>query len=332
MRTALNDIVVSACNIAHPESGDLVLDIGCNDGTLLRSYNIPGLRRIGFEPAKNLVRQASEGNDYVFNDFFSFKLFHNKFGNSRAKIITSIAMFYDLDDPHGFVADVAKCLDTRGVWIVQQNYLPSMLEKNGFDNIGHEHLTYYSLHTMKSLLENHNLQIFHVETNEVNGGSFRTYASRPARFPVRDSVHKMEDYEAKLFTKSPSIYGTFAHNVRNIRSQLKNFIADQVKNGKSVYAYGASTRGNTILQYCGLNRKLIPKATDANPEKWGLKTPGTAIPIISKKEARKDDPDFFLVLPHHFLSEIEKEEGHYLRSGGRFIVPLPKFRVLSSLK
>jgi hypothetical protein len=238
-------------------------------------------------------------------------------------------MFYDLDDPDAFVADIVKCLDTRGVWVIQQNYLCSMLEQNGFDNIGHEHLTYYSLGTMSRLLGSHGLEIFNVEKNDVNGGSFRTYVARRGQFPIRKSVEEMRDLENELFSMKPSIYSTFANNVRKIRSQLQEFITDQAKSGRSVYVYGASTRGNTILQYCELDYRLIRKATDANPEKWGRRTPGTNIPIVSKDEAREDHPDFFLMLPHHFLREIMKEERRYLESGGKFIVPLPRFRIVN---
>jgi FlaA1/EpsC-like NDP-sugar epimerase len=140
----------------------------------------------------------------------------------------------------------------------------------------------------------------------------------------------MKEFEKRLFSIRPSIYSTFTKNVRSIRSQLSDFITNQAKNGKTVYVYGASTRGNTILQYCKLDHHLIEKATDANPEKWGRKTPGTEIPIVSKAEARRDKPDFFLVLPHHFLKEIAQEENAYLESGGKFIVPLPEFRIVES--
>lgn len=330
MRRALEDIALKGSEIAKLRHGDLVIDIGCNDGTLLRSYESPDLRRIGFEPAKNLVEDARKGTTFVFNDYFGYKPFQREFPDEKAKLITSIAMFYDLDDPDTFVNDVVKCLDDQGVWIVQQNYLCSMLEQNGFDNIGHEHLTYYSLETMSQLLDRHNLETFDVEVNDVNGGSFRTYVARKGQFPVRKSVQKMREAEQRLFAAKPSIYSIFAQNVRRIRSQLYEFITDQTKKGKTVYVYGASTRGNTILQYCKIDHRLIHKATDANPEKWGRTTPGTEIPIVSKDEARRDKPDFFLVLPHHFLKEIMREEERYLESGGKFIVPLPNFRLVES--
>ena len=329
MRKALEDIVEKACKIANPAKGDIVVDVGCNDGTLLRAYKPPGLRRVGFEPAKNLVEDASKGTDYVFNDYFRFALFREKFPDSKAKIVTSIAMFYDLDDPTSFVIDASRILDPHGVWVIQQNYLPTMLEQNGFDNIGHEHLTYYSLETLDLLLTGQDLEIFDVETNDVNGGSFRAYVSHKGAFPLNERLLRLKAYEEKLFSRRPSIYTQFAKNVRTVSLQLKRFIAKEVDDGKRIYVYGASTRGNTILQYCRLDHYLIEKATDANPEKWGRKTPGTGIPIVSKEEARKDKPDYFLVLPHHFLDEIRRQESDYLRSGGKFIVPLPKFRIVT---
>ena len=326
---ALEDIAVKAYSIAKPSQGDLVVDIGCNDGTLLRAYKPTELRRVGFEPATNLVEDAKKGTDYVFNDYFAFDLFRKKFADSKAKIVTSIAMFYDLDDPAGFVIDVSRILDPHGIWVIQQNYLPTMLEQNGFDNIGHEHLTYYSLQTLSLLLRERDLEIFDVETNDVNGGSFRTYVSHEDRFPVNRSVSRLKDYEKKLFSRTPSIYTEFEKNVQRVSLRLRRFVAKEIENGKRVYVYGASTRGNTILQFCKLDHLLIQKATDANPEKWGRKTPGTGIPIVSKDEARKDKPDYFLVLPHHFLNEIKRQEGDYLHSGGKFIVPLPKFRIVT---
>lgn len=330
MQRALADLVARTCDIAAPRSGDLVLDIGCNDGTLLRSYTMKGLLLVGFEPAENLMDEARKGTSWIFNDFFSAKLFKQKFGERRAKIITSVAMFYDLEDPNSFVADVAGTLSPDGLWVVQQNYLGTMLERNGFDNIGHEHLEYYSLGTIQELLVMHGLEVFEVETNDVNGGSFRTFICHKGGYPIGNSIHQMKKYESRLALDNRATYRKFAKNIRKIRSEVRGFIAREVRRGKSVYVYGASNRGNTILQYCGLDHTLIKKAADANPEKWGRKTAGTLIPIISKEEARRDKPDYFLVLPHHFLEEIRREESEYLESGGKFIVPLPEFRVISA--
>jgi SAM-dependent methyltransferase len=329
MREALADVTARASEAAKPNPGDIVVDTGCNDGTLLRTYPRSGLRLVGFEPATNLVEDARKGTDWIFNDFFQADTFLEKFAEDRAKIITSVAMFYDLDDPNTFVRDVGECLAPDGVWVVQQNYLVSMLQKNGFDNIGHEHLEYYSLSTMERLLSKHDLDIFHVETNDVNGGSFRAYACCRGRYSVQDSVAELRRREERLQLNSSGVYRTFATNIRRIKSNLSRLVRNEVRKGKTIYVYGASNRGNTILQYCGLDYRLIKKAADANSEKWGRKTVGSQIPIVSKEEARSDQPDYFLVLPHHFFDEIRQEEKQYLQQGGKFIVPLPEVRVVA---
>jgi NDP-4-keto-2,6-dideoxyhexose 3-C-methyltransferase len=330
MRAALADITLKAYNIVRPLPGSIVIDIGCNDGTLLRSYPKNGLNLVGFEPAANLLEDARKGTGWIFNDFFSADVYRKKFRDNQARIITSIAMFYDVENPNEFVQDGAKCLASDGIWVVQQNYLATMLEQNGFDNIGHEHLEYYSLGTMESLLNKHGLKIFDVETNQVNGGSFRTYICHKGSYAVTPRVHQMERYENELGLASSATYEAFAERIQKIKSVTRQFVADEVRDGKTVYVYGASNRGNTILQYYELDHSLIKKAADANPEKWGRKTVGTLIPIVSKEEARRDGPDYFLVLPHHFADEIRKEESAYLRSGGRLIVPLPEFRIITN--
>lgn len=329
MRKALAELVLRTCEVAKPRPGDLVLDIGCNDGTLLRSYRIEGLFLAGFEPAENLVEEAKKGTDLIFDDFFSAKAFKLKLVERKARIVTSVAMFYDLEDPDSFVSDVSEILTPEGVWVVQQNYLVTMLEQNGFDNIGHEHLEYYSLGTMRTLLEKHGLEVFQVETNDVNGGSFRTFICHKGRYPIGESVPCMEENEARLRLGDPATYKTFALSIERVRAHARDFVVGEVKRGKTVYVYGASNRGNTILQYCGLDHSVIKKAADANPEKWGRKTVGTLIPIVSKEEARRDKPDYFLILPHHFLQEIRNDEKEYLESGGKLIVPLPEFRLVA---
>jgi hypothetical protein len=330
MRAALAELVSSTSEIAKPKSGDLVVDIGCNDGTLLRSYRTPGLIRVGFEPAENLGIDARKGTDWIFNDFFTARKFKEKFGERKAKIISSVAMFYDLEDPNTFVSDAKQILARDGVWVIQQNYLASMIEQNGFDNIGHEHLEYYSLGTMQALLKRHSLEIFGVETNDVNGGSFRTYIGHLGQYEIKPSVNKIIRYEQTLQLNDPKTYAKFAENVSSIKRQLHELVVTETKKGKKVYVYGASNRGNTILQYCELDHTLIQKAADANPDKWGMKTVGTLIPIVSKEEARSDNPDYFLILPHHFLAEIKKEEENYLNGGGKLIVPLPYVRVIDN--
>ena len=328
MRDALADIARSAEDLVKLEAGDLVLDIGCNDGTLLRSYKNSGLFLAGFEPAVNLIPEAEEGTTRIINDFFNFDEYHRVFADTKAKVITSIAMFYDLEEPNQFVSDVARILNDDGVWIIQMNYLRLMLEQNAFDNIGHEHLEYYSLMSLHNLLRRHQLEIFDVELNEINGGSFRTYVQHPGVRPVRLNVSDLETGESLLRSIKP--YHAFAERVEDIKSRLCQFIYREIDRGKKVYVYGASTRGNTLLQYFGLDHKMITAAAERNPQKYGLRTVGTGIPIISEEQARKERPDYFLVLPWAFLHEFMEREREFLTLGGKFIAPLPEYQIISS--
>lgn len=329
MRKELTDITFKASRLVDLKSGDFVLDIGSNDSTLLLSYQNKRLRFVGFEPAKNLMNIAARGNLEIINDFFNYNAWRKKFGGTRAKIITAIAMFYDLDDPNRFVSDIVKCLDKNGVFIVQMNYLPLVIQQNAYDGVCHEHLMYYSLTSLKNLLGRHNLEVFDMELNDVNGGSFCTYVQHKGQRPISQNVQKLEKFEKKIKLSDKKTYKDFFQRVISLKKKLFNFIKNETKKGKKVYVYGASTKGNTILQFCNLDYRLIEKAADRNPLKWGKKTVATLIPIISEEEARNEHPDYFLILPWHFLKEFIQRERDFLLSGGKFIVPLPRFKIIS---
>ena len=329
MREALKDIAMMAEDYYPLSRGDIVIDVGCNDGTLLRSYRTDGLNTVGFEPAQNLVKEAEVGTTQIINDFFGRPYIEQFKG--QAKVITSIAMFYDLDDPNAFVRDVKDTLAQDGIWIIQMAYLSSMLEKNAFDNICHEHLEYYSLLSLRYLLNRHGFEIFSVELNDVNGGSFRVYVRHKSSKSgnLDGSVDELVKKEVALRLDRKEIYEEFHWRILEIRTKVRSFIEAEHMAGKKIYVYGASTKGNTLLQYFNLGYGLITAAVDRNPEKWGKKTVGTQIPIISEEQARREKPDYFLVLPWHFLKEFTDRERDFLTSGGKFIVPLPQFRIIS---
>lgn len=335
MRDALADITAKAESLVKLSPGDIVLDIGSNDSTLLRSYNTKDLILAGFEPATNLMEEARIDTSKIINDFFNYDSFKKEFGDKKAKIITAIAMFYDLEDPNKFVSDVARCLDKEGVFIIQQNYLCSMLKQNAFDNISHEHLEYYSLMSLNNLLKRHNLEIFDVELNDINGGSFRTYIKYKGSGTIGgfsgagSRLADLEAYEDTLELQNRKIYDKFAARINETKERLTTFIKEETKKGKKVYVYGASTRGNTLLQYFNLDYTLLKAAAERNPAKWGKKTIGTWIPIISEDQARLEKPDYFLILPWAFLKEFKEREKGFLKSGGKFIVPLPNFEIIS---
>ena len=330
MVEALKDITKSVEKRISLSENDIVLDIGCNDGTLLRSYQSK-VRLVGFEPASNLMNEASKDTDLIINNFFSFFEFVQHFPNERIKAITSIAMFYDLEDPNSFVSDIVNCLDQDGIWVIQMAYLIPMLELNAFDNIVHEHLEYWSLKSVKRLLEEYGLEIFDVELNDVYGGSFRIFVKtkKNDKINIQNSVDEFLKKEDEFGLEKKETYLDFANRVNSLKNKLNDFIKEEISNGKSIYAYGASTKGNTLLQFYNLNNKLISKAADRDSKKFGKMTIGSNIPIISEEQARDEKPDYFLVLPWHLVDFFKERENEFLNNGGKFIVPLPDFKIIS---
>lgn len=332
MKKALKDIISEVDK--RVTTGDLVLDIGCNDGTTLRMYNTKGLKLIGFEPATNLVEEARKGTTKIINDFFNYEAFRQNFGDEKVKVITAIAMFYDLDDPNKFLIDIKKCLDEDGVFIIEQRYLPSMLSQNDIGNICHEHLEYYSLLSLRNLLNRHGLEIFDVKLSDVNGGSFRTYirhveASKVSFKGGAERLRKLESYENGLGLDGLKVYKEFAERAKSIKSKVYNFVKAVHDDGKIIHIYGASTKGNTILQYFGIDNTLIEAAAERDHRKVSRKTVGTNIPIITEVDSRKR-ADYFLVLIWHFRDAVLKREREFLESGGKMIFPLPNFEVVTA--
>jgi len=332
MKDALLDVVTKSEKLISLRENDIVVDIGSNDSTLLRSYSTKNLVLVGFEPATNLLDEAKKGTTKIFNDYFNSEKFIGEFGERKAKLITSISMFYDLEDPNKFVDDVVKILDKDGIFIIQMNYLVSMLDNKAFDNIVHEHLEYYSLIALEYLLSKHNLSVFDVEFNDLNGGSIRTYVKHKQcdKYPQSDRVQKTRDKEEKMGLQNHEVYYKFAEDINNLKAETYQFIKNEVDNGKKIYVYGASTRGSTLLQFFNLDNKLIEAAADRNPIKWDKIIAGTEIPIISEESARKENPDYFLILPWYFIEEFKIREKEYLEKGGKFIVPLPKFDIIGT--
>jgi len=334
MVKALADVTAAVEKTVPLSKGDIVVDIGANDGTLLRQYKTPGLITVGFEPS-NLWKLGIKGNTKIINDYFNYVSFSKEFGNKKAKAVTSVAMFYDLEDPNTFVEDIKKCLDKNGIWIIQMNYLGLMIENNTFDNISHEHLEYYSLLSLANLLEKHDMEPFDVELNDVNGGSFRIYvkhkgANVEASPGHKERLKKQKEYELKMGFDNKQIYDRFAERIEKSKNDLLTFLNQEVKKGKRIFIYGASTRGLVVLQYFGIDKKLISGAADMNSDKWGKYIVGTGIPIMSVEEYRKKKPDYLLVLPYHFIDEIRDQEKDFLKNGGKMIVAIPDFRIIST--
>ncbi len=319
MRDALKELFNSTLKHVKINNKDVVLDIGANDGTLLKYYK-KKYTTIGCEPAKNLIKSLKKNCKYVMNNFWSyqnlFKLI-KKNNLDKPKIITAIGMFYDLEDPNKFIKDAADSLHDKGIFVAQLMCLKSMIEKNDIGNICHEHIEFYSLKSLKFLFENNGLEIFRIEENEINGGSYRIYCRKYSKGSI-----KLKKENIKFMMQK------FVKRAKENKMKMIKFIKNQKKLNKTIYLYGASTKGNTLLQYYKLDSSDIPYAAERSPEKWDKYTVGSGIKIISENKARKLNPNYFLVTPWGFINEFIKRESNWLRKGGKFIVPFPKLKII----
>ncbi|MFH2205128.1 MAG: class I SAM-dependent methyltransferase [Elusimicrobiota bacterium] len=324
----LEDVVRRLTADIKPERGDIVLDIGSNDATLLKAYpHGAGLELTGIDPTGEKFRKYYPPHIRLIADFFTRESFAAAFPERQAKIVTSIAMFYDLDSPIDFMREVRSILHPEGVWVMEQSYLPAMLDATAYDTICHEHLEYYGLRQIRWMAERSGLKILDVETNDINGGSFavrlaRQDSARPENSPAIEKLLRQEEALAEMRP-----YEAFRERVLRQRESLVEFLRQAKAEGKRVLGYGASTKGNVILQYCGLTEADIPCIGEVNTEKFGCFTPGTRIPIVDEKQARADQPDYLLVLPWHFKSFFLKKETDFLRAGGKLVFPLPQIEI-----
>jgi len=340
MRLELKKIVDSILEIKKLKENDIWVDIACNDGTMFE-YIPNGIIKIGIDPADNSYKQESEKkSDLIIQDFFSVEVYKkSKFGSQKAKVVTSIAMFYDLENPQKFIQDVYEILDEDGLWVLQLSYTPLMIEQMAFDNICHEHIYYYSLFNLKKMLEDNGFKTVDCQLNDTNGGSFRVYAmkstsnsknfaSQPHRDVCQFRINSLLEYEKKLNLDKMETWTNFFNKINDLRDQTISFIKSEKAKGKKIWGYGASTKGNTLLQYFNLDNTLIDGIAERSVYKWGLKTIGTNIPIYSEEEMRKNKPDYLLILPWHFIEEFREREKDFLMGGGKFIVPCPKFEII----
>ncbi len=311
-------------NLGNLTKNDLVLDIGSNDATSLKAYTVK-CKKVGIDPTGIKFKSFYTDDIDLIPDFFSKEVFSKKYPTAKAKIITSIAMFYDLEDPAAFVKDIEAILSDTGIWHFEQSYMPSMLRSNAYDTVCHEHLEFYSFKVIKNLLEDCGLRIVDVQMNSINGGSFAVTACKKnapyrSNHPVIEWMLQQED-DMRLDTPRP--YRNFEEKVFLHRKNLLGLVEALISDGKTIFGYGASTKGNVLLQFCGLTSKHIPYIADVNEDKFGCFTPGTHIPIISEEEARAMKPDYFLVFPWHFKHSILEREHEFIENGGQIYFSAP---------
>ncbi|MFY9621696.1 MAG: class I SAM-dependent methyltransferase [Pyrinomonadaceae bacterium] len=328
MRQHLKGIAEEATALLGKPEGR-VLDIGCNDGTLLGFYE-SRVEKFGVDPSD--VAQEIKGDIKVIQDIFpSEELVKSLRG--PCDIITSIAMFYDLENPIAFTRAIKDILAPEGVWIFEMSYMPTMLRMTSYDTICHEHLEYYSLAVIEYILKQAGMKVFNVSQNSINGGSLRCYATHGNNFKYKNDewiqnvkATRQEEFDLELDTDKP--YKNFQERINIHREELTLLLKGLKKEGKKIHIYGASTKGNTILQWCGIDNRIIDCAAERNPDKYGAYTLGTDIPIVSEAESRAMNPDYYLVLPWHFKEEFIEREKEMIKNGTGLIFPLPTIEVV----
>jgi NDP-4-keto-2,6-dideoxyhexose 3-C-methyltransferase len=306
--------------------GDLVIDIGSNDSTTLQAYPSAGMNLVGIDPTGVKFHSYYPPHIKLIPDFFSSALVHAQYPGKKAKVVTSFSMFYDLEDPAGFMRQVYDVLADDGVWVFEQSYMPTMLKTNSYDTVCHEHLEFYALKQIKWMTDKVGFRIIDVEFNDVNGGSFSiTVAKANGDVTVVPSVQKILDDETEQGLDTLVPYQEFATRAEQTKIDLLAFIKQAHVEGKTVAALGASTKGNVLLQYCGLTEKDIAFVGEVNAEKYGCFTPGTWIPIIPEAVVLAKNPDYLIVLPWHFRRFFQGQE-KYKQSN--LVFPLPNLEVL----
>jgi SAM-dependent methyltransferase len=333
MRQHLKGIAEEAASLSGKPAAR-VLDIGCNDGTLLRFYP-DQFQRFGVDPSD--VAQEIQGDIEVVQDIFPSEELLERAQGKKFDIVTSIAMFYDLESPIAFTEGIKKVLDPQGLWIFEMSYMPTMLRMTSYDTICHEHLEYYSLAVIEYVLKRAGMKVFNVSQNSINGGSLRCYATHIDNFVYKDDrwaqnikAMRQEEFDLELDTDKP--YKHFQDRVNIHKEELTSLLRKLKKDGRRIHIYGASTKGNTILQWCGIDNRIIDFAAERNPDKYGAYTLGTDIPIISEADSRAMNPDYYLVLPWHFKEEFIEREREMLKKGTGFIFPLPTVEVIKHEK
>jgi NDP-4-keto-2,6-dideoxyhexose 3-C-methyltransferase len=326
----LQAVVTRLRNRVSLGKGDVVLDIGSNDGTLLSFYPDDGPELIGIDPTSRKYARFYKPHIRRVESLFPSDALTSVLAGRRAKVVTSIAMAYDVEEPQSFFNDVAAVLADDGIWLLEQSYMPTMVEITAYDTICHEHLEYYGLTQIDYLARRAGLRVLDVALNDINGGSFVATVCKADAPHVGDpeAVSACLERE-RVFERDLAPFEAFREQVQVRRDELVTLLQRLAGEGKRVLGYGASTKGNVLLQYCGIGPDLLPCIAEVNEDKFGRTTPGTRIPIVSEAEARASSPDYFLVLPWHFRENLIEREAQFLDAGGKLIFPLPQLEIVS---
>lgn len=331
MRNHLHKISEYAYKKINGNDNYSILDIGSNDGTLLNYFKENNVNLVGIDPCASKHKDNYPQNTIIVNDYFSRQKLLENGAPIKFDIITSIAMFYDLNDPIVFAENIFSVLNDNGIWITEQTHSHTLIDSNAYDSICHEHATYLSLRAMENICKKAKLKILDISTNNINGGSFTVLISKiNSTYQTNEhSLSLFQDKESRLSLNNERVWKNFKNRVYNHKKELQELL-DKFKNeGKTVLGYGASTKGNVLLQYCNISTEVMPFILERDPEKYGKYTPKTNIPIISEEEGRKMKPDILIVFPWHFKEEIIKREKEFLLNGGTLLFPLPEIKLIT---
>ena len=324
--------VETIVNMVKLQKGDVVIDIGSNDATLLKAYSNKDIDLYGVDPSAEKFKSFYTDNIKLITEFFPSNSLFKILGDKKAKIITSISMFYDLEEPLKFVKSVHEVIDDNGLWVFEQSYLPAMLKTNSYDTVCHEHLEYYTVKQIKWMMDKVGFNIIDIELNSVNGGSFSVSVAKKESTVFKENsklINQFLNQEIIDGFDKLETYNAFEKNVEKHKKSLLELLINLKKEGKTILGYGASTKGNVMLQYSGITSDLLPFIAEVNEDKFGAFTPGTLIPIISELDAKKMNPDYFIVMPWHFKNNFLAREKDYLKAGGKLIFPLPEIDIVS---
>ncbi|ALL79475.1 methyltransferase (plasmid) [Pseudonocardia sp. EC080610-09] len=322
----LADKVEQVTSMVTLDAGDVVLDIGSNDATLLHAYRGSDLQLVGCDPSAEKFRDRYPSGSELIVDFFSAAAYRDRMGDRSARIVTSIACFYDLQDPTQFMRDVRSILAEDGIWMIEHNYLRTMLEANCYDNICHEHLEFYAFAQIELMASMAGLKVLSSEVTDVYGGSLCTVLAKDTSTRSVDDagLQRLRDLETEAVLDSMAPFEAFAGRIKRHRDELREFLDASAAAGKLTLGYGASTKGNVLLQYCEITEQDLPCIGEVSAEKSGCLTPGSRIPIVSEEAAKAHNPDQLLVLPWVYRDGFIEREQDFLANGGKLVFPLPE--------
>jgi NDP-4-keto-2,6-dideoxyhexose 3-C-methyltransferase len=329
MCSHLYDIAEFLVGYVEPKHGDIVLDIGCNDGTLLKYFQWEGAKKIGIDPSSGKFADSLDSNIELINDYFSEEKVRPVIGKRNCVLITAIAMFYDLEDPIQFLRDGRSLLSDDGVLALEFSYMPLMLKNLTYDQVCHEHLTYFSLSQIEWMANKVGLKIIHASTNMINGGSMFIGLSRSDSTRQVESNRIQSILHAEKMFSGVSVFEQFQRRITAHRDELLSLLEMLKESGKKIYGYGASTKGNVVLNYCNIDSSHLCGIFDSNQEKHYRITPGSSISILPKEALPEIKPDFLLIMIWHLRTEVLRDELHYFACGGRGIITLPRTHLVS---